>query len=91
MYISYLESERCSLVQKGDLVKWYELYNDDIVKDVGAGIILETKWWRHDEQPERGPRYSSTIVHTIHRVYKFKTNNDNWFSENDLELLSEKK
>lgn len=78
-------------MRKGDLVKWYELYNDDIVKDAGAGIIVETKWWRYDEQPDRGPQYSSTIINTIHRVYKFKTNNDNWFSENDLELLSEKK
>ena len=89
--LSYLEQGENDLMRKGDLVKWFELYNDEIVKDAGAGIIIETKWWRHDEEPDRGPKFSSTIVHTIHRVYKFKTNDENWFSEQSLELLSEKK
>ncbi len=75
-------------MQKGDLVWWFDLYDDDIVKDAGSGIVLETKWWRHDENQ---PQTESTIIHVIHRVYKFKTCNEDWFSETSLELLSEKR
>jgi len=27
----------------GDLVKWYVIYADDIVKDAGIGVIVEVK------------------------------------------------
>ena len=77
-------------MDKGDLVWWYDLYDDDIVKDAGSGVVLESKTWRYDSVPERGPNFSSNIIRTIHRVYKFKTGNEDWYSENNLELLSEK-
>ena len=28
------------LAKVGDLVKWYELYADEIVKDAGAGLVM---------------------------------------------------
>jgi len=75
-------------MQRGDLVRWFELYDDDFVKDAGSGVVLETKWWRHDEA---APYTRSTIIHVIHRVYKFKTSSEEWFAENNLEILAEKK
>ena len=60
-----------------DLVKWFEYYNDEIVRDAGLGVVLDVKH-----------RYTGTdYEYTSYMVYKFKTGNKQSFPSFDLEEI----
>ena len=60
-----------------DLVKWFEYYNDEIVRDAGLGVVLDVKH-----------RYTGTdYEYTSYMVYKFKTVNKQSFPSFDLEEI----
>ena len=40
----------------GDLVKWQDVYDDYIVKDVGLGIIMGIKEHEHEKDVHRAIR-----------------------------------
>ena len=60
-----------------DLVKWFEYYNDEIVRDAGLGVVLDIKH-----------RYTGTdYEYTSYMVYKFKTGNKQSFPSFDMEEI----
>jgi len=70
------------MFQKGDLVKWNELYGDvPIVRDTGIGIIISCQ--KYDYFGEN-PTY-------IYRVYRKEYNDYMNFEEYTLENLKKEK
>jgi hypothetical protein len=60
-----------------ELVKWYDRYNDEIVRDAGLGVVLDVKH-----------RYIGTdYEYTSYMVYKFKPVNKQSFPSFDLEEI----
>ena len=66
------------LAKIGDLVKWYDLYADMIVKDAGSGIVINAK-----DTNYHGGTYENKIYH----VYRFKHNDIQSFIDHNLESL----
>ena len=63
--------------EKADLVKWYDYYQDEIVRDAGLGVVIDVKH-----------RYIGTdYEYTSYMVYKFKTANKQSFPSFDLEEI----
>ena len=62
----------------GDLVKWYELYADAIVKDVGSGIVLNKKDINY---------HDGMYKNVIYDVYRFKCTDICRFMDHNVELL----
>ena len=65
------------LFEIADLVKWYEYYQDEFVRDAGLGVVLDAKH-----------RYTGTdYEYTSYMVYKFKTGDKQSFPSFDLEEI----
>jgi hypothetical protein len=50
------------LAKVGDLVKWYELYADQIVKDAGTGIVMNVRNINY---------YDGSYKNKLYDVYRF--------------------
>jgi len=62
----------------GDLVKWYELYADAIVKDVGSGLIMA----------KRDVNYHDGMYkNVIYDVWRFKCADLKSFVDHNIEPL----
>ena len=59
--------------QKSDLVKWYDYYEDHIVRDAGLGVIIDTR------------TYGDMSNLTTYHVYKFKSQECEWYTHYELE------
>jgi len=66
------------LAKVGDLVKWYDLYADAIVKDAGSGLIINAKDANY---------YAGVYENKIYHVYRFKHNDIRTFIDHNIELL----
>tara|TARA_R110002051_G_C8628775_1_gene484442 strand:+ start:34 stop:255 length:222 start_codon:yes stop_codon:yes gene_type:complete len=64
-------------IAKADLVRWFEYYEDRIVRDAGLGIVVAI---RHQTFMERD--WTSCLV------YKFKTSNTDWFDARDIDQIN---
>jgi hypothetical protein len=60
-----------------DLVKWYDYYVDEIVRDAGLGVVMEVIH-SHPSEDHQWTNYS---------VYKFKTGRMGWFDEFELDQI----
>jgi hypothetical protein len=60
-----------------DLVKWYDYYEDRIVRDAGRGIVVEVV------RSTPGDAYEWIN----YSVYKFKTSKLAWFETSQLEEI----
>ncbi len=69
------------LAKIGDLVKWYELYADQIVKDAGSGIIMNKKNVNY---------HDGSYENIIYNVYRFKHSDVFSFIDYNVELLEVK-
>tara|TARA_R100000008_G_scaffold63066_2_gene40316 strand:- start:572 stop:784 length:213 start_codon:yes stop_codon:yes gene_type:complete len=65
-----------SVFQRGDLVRWYELYDDDIIKDGGIGVVIG----------EFGTNSRYGLLY--YRVLKQETGEVASFHEDNLEILT---
>ena len=63
----------------GDIVKWYEYYEDRIVRDAGLGVVLNTQEFPNFSAPD------NTLV--TYRVYKFRSRQCDWFTHYEMEPL----
>ncbi len=59
----------------GQYIKWYEEYNDGIVKDAGNGVIIEI-----DNKQLYGKRV---------KIYRNKHRDMHWFSEHCLQIIGD--
>ena len=66
------------LAKVGDLVKWYELYADAIVKDAGSGLIMNAKNTNY---------YAGSYENKIYHVYRFKHCDIKTFIDHNIEPL----
>ena len=64
-------------IAKADLVRWYEYYEDRIMRDAGLGIVLAI---RQHTLMERD--------WTSYLVYKFKTSNTDWFNADEIAQIN---
>ena len=60
-----------------DLVKWYEYYDDEIMRDAGLGVVIGAK---HHAPGQQGEFMS-------YMVYKFKTGNKQRFLSTSLQEI----
>ncbi len=65
-------------IAKADLVRWFEYYEDRIVRDAGLGIVVDIKHW------SPGADYEWTN----YSVYKFKTGRTAWFDARDIDQIN---
>tara|TARA_R110002110_G_scaffold151849_1_gene344178 strand:+ start:697 stop:924 length:228 start_codon:yes stop_codon:yes gene_type:complete len=65
------------LFEIADLVKWYDYYDDEIVRDAGLGVVLDAK--HHGR--------ATDYEYTSYMVYKFKTGSKQSFPSFDLEEI----
>ena len=65
-------------IAKADLVRWFEYYDDRIVRDAGLGIVVDIKRW------SPGADYEWTN----YSVYKFKTGRTAWFDARDIDQIN---
>jgi hypothetical protein len=65
----------------GDLVKWYEYYEDYIVRDAGLGVVLNAQEFPNFIAPD------NTLV--TYRVYKFRSRECEWFTHHEMEPLAD--
>jgi hypothetical protein len=64
-------------IAKSDLVRWFEYYEDRIVRDAGLGIIIDVRY--------------RTIMErewTMCLVYKFKSGHMDWFDSHELSEIN---
>jgi hypothetical protein len=59
--------------QKSELVKWYDYYDDQIVRDAGLGVIVDMRV------------YGDMDGLTTYHVYKFKSQECEWYTHYELE------
>lgn len=64
--------------QKSDLVKWYDYYEDYIVRDAGLGVVIDKR------------TYGDMDSLTTYYVYKFKSQQCEWYTHHELETPSNK-
>ncbi len=62
----------------GDLVKWYELYADAIVKDAGSGVVMNKREINY---------HDGSYENTIYDVYRFKSSDVKSFMDHNIEPL----
>ena len=60
--------------QKSDLVKWYDYYEDHIVRDAGLGVVIDTR------------TYGDMSNLITYHVYKFKSQECEWYTHYELEM-----
>jgi len=65
-------------IAKSDLVRWFEYYEDRIVRDAGLGIVVDIK------RAASGADYEWTN----YSVYKFKTGRLAWFDARDIDQIN---
>ena len=65
-------------IAKSDLVRWFEYYEDRIVRDAGLGIVVDIK------RAATGADYEWTN----YSVYKFKTGRLAWFDARDIDQIN---
>jgi hypothetical protein len=65
-------------IAKSDLVRWFEYYEDRIVRDAGLGIVVDIKC------AGSGADYEWTN----YSVYKFKTGRLAWFDARDIDQIN---
>jgi len=65
-------------IAKADLVRWFEYYEDRIVRDAGLGIVVEITH-SHSSADHQWTNYS---------VYKFKTGRMAWFDARDIDQIN---
>ena len=61
------------LYQKSDLVRWHDYYDDQIMRDAGLGVVIDTRVY--DDM-------GSLITY---HVYKFKSQQCEWYTHYELE------
>ena len=66
------------LMKVGDLVKWYELYADAIVKDAGRGLIMDVRDVNY---------HNGCYRNKVYKVYRFKHNDIQSFVDTYVEPL----
>ena len=66
------------MFKTSDLVKWYDYYQDEIVRDAGLGVVVDIKRSIPDAAHE-WINYS---------VYKFKTGRLAWFEAYQLDEIN---
>ena len=59
-----------------DLVKWFEYYEDRIVRDAGLGVVVRAR-----------PCTLMDREWMTYLVYKFKTSNMDWFDEDEVDQV----
>ena len=64
--------------KKADLVKWYDYYEDQIVRDAGLGIVVDVV------RSVPGTAYEWTN----YSVYKLKTGRVAWFEASQLDEIN---
>jgi len=60
-------------IEKSDLVRWFDFYQDRIVRDAGLGVVLDV---RHRTLMQR--------EWTMYLVYKFKSGHMDWFDSHEV-------
>ena len=68
------------LVKVGELVKWYELYADQIVKDAGTGIVMNVRNINY---------YDGSYKNKIYDVYRFQRSDIHAFIDYNIEKLED--
>ena len=66
------------IFKTADLVKWYDYYEDHIVRDAGLGVVVDIK------RSAPGADYEWTN----YSVYKFKTGRLAWFEAYQLDQIN---
>jgi len=66
------------LAKVGDLVKWYELFADEIVKDAGSGLVMNVKNINY---------FDGVYENKLYHVYRFKHSDIYTFIDRNIELL----
>tara|TARA_R110002020_G_scaffold322663_1_gene538436 strand:+ start:116 stop:325 length:210 start_codon:yes stop_codon:yes gene_type:complete len=61
------------LYQLKDLVKWYDYYDDHIVRDAGLGVVIDKR------------AYGDMDSLVTYHVYKFKSQQCEWYTHHELE------
>jgi len=64
-------------IQEGDLVRWFELFHEGIVKDAGLGSVLNIR----EIQVDGPTRYIQ------YEVWRWIPNDIIWFGPEDVERL----
>ncbi len=64
----------------GDLVKWYELYADQIVKDAGTGVVMNVRNINY---------YDGSYKNKIYDVYRFQRSDFHAFMDYNIEKLED--
>ena len=64
----------------GDLVKWYELYADQIVKDAGTGVVMNVRNINY---------YDGSYKNKIYDVYRFQRSDIHAFIDYNIEKLED--
>ena len=62
----------------GDLVKWHELYAEQIVKDAGSGLVIDKRDVNY---------YDGSYKNIIYDVYRFKHSDIFSFLDSNIEPL----
>jgi hypothetical protein len=60
---------------KSDLVRWHDYYDDQIVRDAGLGVVIDTRI------------YGDIDSLTTYHVYKFKSQACEWYTHYELESV----
>ena len=68
----------------GDLVRWYEYYADNIVKDAGVGIIIDKRTIQTQGINERCYMHHQYLVSISRKLDRSCTV---WFGSHTLDLL----
>jgi len=66
------------LVKVGELVKWYELYADQIVKDAGTGIVMNVRNINY---------YDGSYKNRLYDVYRFQCSDIRAFIDSNIEPM----
>jgi len=66
------------LAKVGELVKWYELYADQIVKDAGTGIVMNVRNINY---------YDGSYKNRLYDVYHFRRSDIRAFIDYNIEKL----
>jgi len=69
------------LAKVGELVKWYELYADQIVKDAGIGIVMNVRNINY---------YDGSYKNRLYDVYRFHCSDIHAFIDYNIERLENK-
>ena len=71
-------------VEIGDIVKWWTRYADDIIRDAGAGLVLNIKSFEYHSLVG-----DKSIEYKNFDIYRFKFNDIMCISQRDIEILKE--